>query len=94
MEYMAAGLPVLASDILANRDVLGSDYATAFFENTADSLAKALLEIINNEPLRKEMGRANRNRILRFHRFDPASLWPFSNQAIQTFDLKENSERT
>ena len=94
MEYMAAGLPVLASNILANRDVLGSDYASAFFENTADSLAKALLEIINNQPLRKEMGRANRNRILRLHRFDPASLWPFSNQAIQTFDLKENSERT
>lgn len=93
MEYMAAGLPVLASDILANRDVLGSDCASAFFENKPESLAKALLDIITNDPLRKEMGAANRKRILKLHRFDPACRWPFSKQEIQTFNLQENSER-
>ena len=92
MEYMAAGLPVLASDILANRDVLGSDYASAFFKNTAESLATAVLELMHNEALRQEMGKANRHRILKLHRFDPANQWPFSNQAVHYFDLNENQE--
>jgi glycosyltransferase involved in cell wall biosynthesis len=77
VEYMAYGLPVLASDILANRDALGDAFPAAFFENSVDSLAKAMVTLYEDPDLRFKMGQGNRSRVLARHVFNPEAIWPF-----------------
>lgn len=74
---MAYGLPVLASDILANRDALGDAFPAAFFENSVDSLAKAMVTLYEDPDLRFKMGQGNRSRVLARHVFNPEAIWPF-----------------
>jgi glycosyltransferase involved in cell wall biosynthesis len=77
VEYMAHGLPVLASDILANRDVLGDEFPAAFFLNTKLALANAIIALYDNPDLQLAMGQSNQIRARARHIFDPAQQWPF-----------------
>jgi glycosyltransferase involved in cell wall biosynthesis len=62
MEYMAFGLPVVAFDLRETRVSAGDAgiYATP---NDVGELAKLLVELMDNEPLRSAMGAAGRARI-------------------------------
>jgi glycosyltransferase involved in cell wall biosynthesis len=68
MEYMAYGLPVVATDIEANREALGPENkAWLFAVEDAQSLAQQLGSLIADEWLRRSVG--NRNRNFAFERF-------------------------
>jgi glycosyltransferase involved in cell wall biosynthesis len=61
MEYMAYGLPVLATDIEANRDALGPQNEPWLFPvGDADKLAALLRALLSDESLRNSLGRQNR----------------------------------
>jgi glycosyltransferase involved in cell wall biosynthesis len=64
MEYMAFGLPVAAFDLHETRVSAGPAgvYATP---NQVNDLARVLLELIDDEPRRKAMGAAGRDRVER-----------------------------
>jgi len=57
MEYMAAGLPVVAINVGGNRDAI-VDGETGFLvpERTPEAFAKPLIELLRNEKLRATMG--------------------------------------
>ena len=59
MEYMAAGLPVVATDVGGNRDAI-VDGQTGYLvgERTPEAFAKPLVHLLGNEDLRFQMGRA------------------------------------
>jgi glycosyltransferase involved in cell wall biosynthesis len=59
MEYMAAGLPVVATDVGGNRDAI-VDGQTGYLvrERTPEALAKPLIHLLRNEDLRLQMGLA------------------------------------
>jgi glycosyltransferase involved in cell wall biosynthesis len=63
LEYMAAGLPVVATDLPGIRDALGND-AAPWLTPVADpqSLATRLLTLLGNTSLRHHLGQANRAR--------------------------------
>jgi glycosyltransferase involved in cell wall biosynthesis len=62
MEYMAFGLPVLAFDLRETRASAAEAgaYATP---NDIEEMARLLVDLIDDEPRRKEMGSAGRRRI-------------------------------
>lgn len=63
LEYMAAGLPVVATDLPGIRLALGEDAARWLVpEGDAAALAARLLELLADEKLREECGRRNRAR--------------------------------
>jgi len=57
MEYMAAGLPVVATDVGGNRDAI-VDGETGYLvrERTPEAFAKPLIHLLRNEDLRLQMG--------------------------------------
>ncbi len=59
MEYMAAGLPVVATDVGGNRDAI-VDGETGYLvrERTPEAFAKPLVHLLRNEELRIQMGLA------------------------------------
>jgi glycosyltransferase involved in cell wall biosynthesis len=63
VEYMAAGLPVVATDVGGNRDAI-VDGETGYLvrERTPEAFAKPLIHLLKDEGLRLQMGRAG------FHR--------------------------
>jgi glycosyltransferase involved in cell wall biosynthesis len=64
LECMAAGLPVVATDIPGVREAVGPDgisFLAPFGD--ADSMAAKVLELAQNPSLRTRLGRLNRNRI-------------------------------
>jgi glycosyltransferase involved in cell wall biosynthesis len=68
MEYMAYGLPVVATDIEANRDALGSENAPWLFAvGDLQGLAERLSSLMADESLRTSVGK--QNRILALERF-------------------------
>jgi glycosyltransferase involved in cell wall biosynthesis len=68
MEYMAYGLPIVATRIQANVDVLGEENAPWLFEvGAAHELADRLLSLQLSPNLRTQLGGANRTKaLLRF----------------------------
>lgn len=63
MEYMAFGLPIVASKIQANADVLGKENEPWLFEvGDAQGLADRLCSLSSSPNLRIQLGKANRNR--------------------------------
>jgi glycosyltransferase involved in cell wall biosynthesis len=63
IEYMASGLPVVATDIPSNREVLGDAYPAQFCKpREPDDLAERLIGFITNRVLREEVGKRNQER--------------------------------
>ena len=65
MEAMAAGLPVVATDVGGNRELV-IDKKTGFLcpSNDAEALADKVFNLINNEDEAKQMGKNGQKRIL------------------------------
>ena len=62
IEYMAGGLPVIATDLPANHEALGDDPQQFCKLADADDLAARLSELLNNPELRKKLGTKNQQR--------------------------------
>jgi glycosyltransferase involved in cell wall biosynthesis len=62
MEYMAFELPVVAFDLQETR-VSASDAAVYATPNDTEELARLLVDLVDDEPRRRSMGRAGRARI-------------------------------
>ena len=57
LEYMAAGLPVVATDVGGNREaVLDGETGFLVRERTPEAFAQPLIELLRNENLRRRMG--------------------------------------
>jgi glycosyltransferase involved in cell wall biosynthesis len=66
LEYMAAGLPVVATDIPGVREALGEGAAAYLAPpGDADALAERVLTLLCSDDLRKAAGAANRERVAR-----------------------------
>ncbi len=74
LEAMAAGLPVVAVRAAAVPEVV-PDGEAAILVRPGDvgGLADALIRLLENEKLRKQMGRAGRNRVRRYNREEISS---------------------
>jgi glycosyltransferase involved in cell wall biosynthesis len=59
MEYMAAGMPVVAIDVGGNRDAI-IEGETGFLvpERSPEAFAKPIIRLLRDEPLRAKMGQA------------------------------------
>jgi glycosyltransferase involved in cell wall biosynthesis len=63
LEYMASGLPVIATDLPGNREALGEATERSFYmPGDAGSLAARLEALLYAPDLRKQMGARNRQR--------------------------------
>lgn len=62
MEYMTFGLPVVAFDLRETR-ISAGDAAAYATPNEVDDLARLVVELMDDEPRRRSMGLAGRNRI-------------------------------
>jgi glycosyltransferase involved in cell wall biosynthesis len=63
IEYMASGLPVVATDLSGNREVLGDDPQQPFCKlGDPDSLAAQLQVLLHDPELRHKLGTRNRQR--------------------------------
>jgi glycosyltransferase involved in cell wall biosynthesis len=62
LQYMAAGLPVVASAIGANTDVV-LEGETGFLPKTEEEWVEALSKLIRDRDLRKRMGQRGRERV-------------------------------
>ena len=68
LEYMAAGLPVVVSDLPGVRDILaGGDAATIVPPGDVDAFVKALRRLARDPDLRRKLGAAARQRYLDRH---------------------------
>ena len=66
LEGMAAGLPLVATNIIGIREALGDDYPLLTPPGDASAMARGLLGLMNNEGLRKRLGDRNQQRVQRF----------------------------
>ncbi|MFZ5994959.1 MAG: glycosyltransferase [Thermodesulfobacteriota bacterium] len=65
IEYMSSGLPVVATDLPANREILGDDPQQPFCKpGDPDNLAAQLQALLNDPDLRHKLGKRNRQRAL------------------------------
>ena len=66
LEYMAAGLPVVATDLPGIRRALGEEGASGLVPaGDAAALAERLVDLLRNSAQRTEWGRKNRERAIR-----------------------------
>lgn len=64
-EYMAVGLPVVATDVGGNREaVVGGETGFLVRERTPEAFARPLIELLDSEDLRRRMGANGRARCL------------------------------
>jgi len=70
IEAMAAGLPVLTTRHATIPDILGEDGALYVNQKDPADIAEKLLQLLNDESLRKNMGQTNRNKFLQNHTAD------------------------
>ncbi len=66
IQYMANGIPVVASPVGANVDVI-EDGVTGFLARTPEEWVERLSELVVDEALRARMGRAGRARVERHY---------------------------
>ena len=64
LEAMAAGLPVVASDVFGNHDAV-IDGVTGFLVKTEAELLERCQQLLDDEPLRRRLGAAGRERVRR-----------------------------
>jgi glycosyltransferase involved in cell wall biosynthesis len=74
LEYMAAGLPVVATDVGGNREAI-EEGVTGFVvpDREPSSFAAPLIELLANEPKRQKMGKASYERCHRLYHIDHAT---------------------
>ena len=70
IEAMAAGLPVLTTRHATIPELLGEDGALYVNKQDPADIAAKLLQLLDNESLRKSMGLANQNKFLQCHTAD------------------------
>lgn len=75
MEYMLASLPVLVSDIPANREVLGAQLNNQLFGASPEEFACALQNLIEKKEDWSSMGQANRADLLSRHLEKAEKIW-------------------
>lgn len=63
LEAMAAGLPVIATDVGANREMLGEDGGIVIPKQDVHAVEKAIREIDSNPSVRLKMSVRNTNRV-------------------------------
>lgn len=80
VQYMAAGLPVVASPVGAAPDVIEHG-ETGFLASTAEEWARALRALHGDPGLRERMGRAGRRRVE--GRYSVQALWPELADALR-----------
>ena len=73
IQYMAAGLPVIASPVGANRDIVTPD--VGFLAAEAGDWSAALHTLLSNPSLRQRMGTAGRQRIERHYSIRTWGPW-------------------
>jgi glycosyltransferase involved in cell wall biosynthesis len=65
LEYMASGLPVIATDLPGNREALGDNPIQPLFKlGNSEGLAARLKSLLNDPGLRRELGEMNKQRAL------------------------------
>lgn len=62
LQYMAAGLPVIANSVGVQTDLV-RDGSTGFLAQTEDDWRDALLQLMDDPDLRRQMGQAGRRRV-------------------------------
>jgi len=63
LEYMTCGLPVVATDILGNREALGDNFEFQLYrQNDVDDLVAKLMSLITSTELRQTLGTSNQRR--------------------------------
>jgi len=62
LQYMATGLPVISSDVGANRDVI-DESITGYLADTTDQWIESIKVLMEDDDLRSTMGRAARRKI-------------------------------
>ncbi|MFO0911769.1 MAG: glycosyltransferase family 4 protein [Pirellulales bacterium] len=83
VEYMLAGLPVIASDLPGNREALGDDLLQPPVpQRSPFAIARLLQEYSRNEGLRIQLGLRNRERA--------ESLFSFNAMCIKTVSVIED----
>ena len=65
IQYMACGIPSVASPVGANKDVLNSD--CGIFATTADEWCSALRRLLDDPALRQQLGSASRERAVGYY---------------------------
>ncbi len=73
VQYMAAGLPAIASPVGANADLV-ADGRTGLLPATSDAWAEAIVRLATDAPLRAAMGAAGRAAVLDRYTLDRARL--------------------
>jgi glycosyltransferase involved in cell wall biosynthesis len=73
IEAMAAGLPVLTTRHATIPEILGEEGGIYVNKKDPADIAAKLLQLLDNESLRKSMGQANQNTFLRRHTADKFS---------------------
>jgi glycosyltransferase involved in cell wall biosynthesis len=82
-EAMANGLPVVATDLPALREVLGHDSAGLFFPlEDASAAAEQLRRLVNDSDLRSRMGENGR---LRAQAYQPDAVLDSFTKAYESF---------
>lgn len=73
LEAQSFGIPAIASDIPGNREVVTHERTGILIPvDNAEALSEAILKLIQDDELRKKMGKAARNRII--EKFSIASI--------------------
>lgn len=66
LECMAAGLPVVATDIDGTREALGDEYKYLVPTNNPQAFAEKIIPFLIDEQARKKIGQQNKKRIEKF----------------------------
>ena len=71
LEYMAYGLPIVATNIAPNKEALGeNNFRWLFTPKDVVKLTALLSELCSDESLRKEIGKKNRERAIELFSFE------------------------
>ena len=86
LEYMSAGLPIIAAKNTLPQDVL-EEGKNGFFVKNSKELSVKILELLNNQELRKKMGHNSKEMVKKFDWKNIAEL--ITNEAEQIISLSK-----
>jgi glycosyltransferase involved in cell wall biosynthesis len=66
LEAMASGLPVIASAIDGNREVIQHDHGILVYPGDQDKMVEAIMSLVEDERKRKRLGNSGREFVARF----------------------------